>query len=92
MKKAIAILLALVLCISAGGFASAEEDWTIFVYICGSDLESESSMATENMEQMIGADTDSNIRFVVQTGGASYWYNDASPDALDRFLAELNED
>ena len=91
MKKAVAILLALVLCISVCGFASAEEDWTIFVYICGSDLESEGSMATENMEQMIGADTDANIRFVVQTGGSSYWYNGASPDALDRFLITEGE-
>ncbi len=86
MKKTIAILLALMLCITLCASASAEEDWTVFVYICGSDLESDNAMATENMEQMIDAETGANIRFVVQTGGASCWYNDASPDALDRFL------
>ena len=86
MKKTLAILIAMVLCLSLCAAASAEEDWTIFVYICGSDLESEDSMATMNMEQMIDAETDANIRFVVQTGGAEYWNNDASPDELDRFL------
>ena len=91
MKRSLALLLALVLCVSLGAAACAEEDWTVLVYICGSDLESEDSMASENMQQMIDADTDSNIRFVVETGGASYWYNEASTDALDRFLITEGE-
>ena len=86
MKRLFAVLIALILCVSLCATASAEEDWTIFVYICGADLESEDAMASINMEQMADAYTDANIRFVVETGGASYWYNDASPDKLDRFL------
>ena len=86
MKKFLSILIALVLCVSLCGFASAEEDWTIFVYLCGADLESQASMATANMQQMIDAATGPNIRFVVQTGGAADWHNGANPDALDRFL------
>ena len=86
MKKTIAVLLALILCASLCGSAFAANDWTIFVYICGSDLESESALATENMQEMIDAYTAPNVRFVVQTGGAASWSNGASPHELDRFL------
>ena len=86
MKKILSILIALILCANLCAAASAEEDWTIFVYICGSDLESEGGMASENMQAMIDAETDSNVRYVVQTGGAADWFNDASPDKLDRFV------
>ena len=40
MKKFISILIVLALCLSLCAVASAEEDWTIFVYLCGADLES----------------------------------------------------
>jgi len=86
LKKIISVLIALVLCANLCAAAYAEEDWTVLVYICGSNLESEHGYASDNMEQMIDAYTDSNIRFVVETGGATSWYNDASPDSLDRFL------
>ena len=86
MKKIISILIVLALCVSLCAVASAEEDWTIFVYLCGADLESENSMATGNMQQMIDANTSPNVRFVVETGGASSWHNGANPDKLDRFL------
>ena len=49
LKKFISILIVLALCVSLCAVASAEEDWTIFVYLCGADLESENSMATHNM-------------------------------------------
>ena len=86
MKKFISILIVLALCVSLCAVASAEEDWTIFVYLCGADLESENSMATGNMQQMIDANTGPNVRFVVETGGASSWHNGANPDMLDRYL------
>ena len=87
MKKLISVLLVLVLCVSLFcGDAFAEDGWTIFVYICGSDLESENGLATENIQEMINANTPAGIRFVVQTGGASAWNNGASPAELDRFL------
>ena len=79
-------MLALILCMGLCAPAFAEDSWTIFVYMCGSDLESESSFATDNMQEMMNAYTAPNVRFVVQTGGASAWYNGASPNELDRFL------
>ena len=85
MKKAIAILVAIMLCVTLCGTAFADDSWTIFVYLCGADLESEGSLATDNMQEMIDASKVSNVRFVVQTGGAAEWHNGASANELDRF-------
>ena len=86
MKKFIAILVTLVLCMSFCTSAFADNDgWTIFVYICGSNLESEDGYASVNMQEMIDATANSSVRFIVETGGASAWQNDASPNELDRF-------
>ena len=85
MKKFIAVLLALVLCMSLCAPAFADDGWTIFVYLCGSDLESQNGFASDNMQEMIETSANSGVRFIVETGGASAWQNDASPDELDRF-------
>ncbi len=85
LKKIIAIVLALILCMSLCTSAFADDGWTIFVYICGSNLESEDGFASVNMQEMVDASAISGVRFIVETGGASAWNNDASPDELDRF-------
>ena len=85
MKKVVAILVAVVLCLTFCVSAGADDSWTIFVYLCGADLESEAGLATGNMQEMISASAASNVRFIVQTGGAAEWNNGASADELDRF-------
>ena len=86
MKKIIAILLAVLMCMSLGAPAFADDGgWTIFVYLCGADLESDAGFASENMQEMIESTASSGVRYIVQTGGASAWQNDASADELDRF-------
>ena len=52
--------------------------WTIFVYLCGSNLESDFYGATDDMQQMMDAHTGENIKFIVQTGGAYEWHNGLS--------------
>lgn len=60
--------------------------WTMLVYLCGSDLESEGGMAGMDMEEMESASTGDGVRFVVETGGAASWDNDVSPDELERYV------
>lgn len=65
-----------------------EGTWTIFVYLCGSDLESgdNGGYATLDIEEMLNASTGENVRFVIQTGGASRWYNNmVNSSELGRF-------
>lgn len=63
--------------------------WTILVYMCGSDLESESNAASVDLSEMLNAQTGDNVKFIVQTGGASAWYdNIISADKLQRYIIQ----
>ncbi|MCF0108130.1 MAG: hypothetical protein HUJ59_03940 [Bacilli bacterium] len=59
--------------------SSIEEDaWTILIYMCGSDLESENGLATSDLKEIksvSGQPDDVNI--VVQTGGCKSWERSA---------------
>jgi len=63
--------------------------WTVFVYLCGTDLESQGGSATDDLEEMLASSESDNVRFVVQTGGASDWYRDeVDKNSLQRFLVQ----
>lgn len=68
-----------------------EDGWTIFVYLCGSDLESDGGAASDDIEEALAAYPSQQIRVVYQTGGSSYWYQDISDDRLERFVLENGE-
>ncbi|MBE5844795.1 MAG: peptidase C11 [Butyrivibrio sp.] len=48
---------------------------TIMVYMCGTDLESRSAMATKDLQEMMAADLSDNINIIVYTGGCKQWQN-----------------
>ena len=50
---------------------------TIMVYMCGTDLESRSAMATSDLNEMISATVGKNINLIVYTGGCKSWRNSA---------------
>ena len=49
---------------------------TILLYLCGSNLEGDSALATHNLLQILSANfsADDDVRFVVMTGGSDEWY------------------
>ena len=49
---------------------------TIMVYMCGTDLESKSGMATADLQEMLNADIGKNVNLLVYTGGCTQWRND----------------
>lgn len=53
----------------------AKDSWTVLVYLCGSNLESQGGSATKDMQEMLKASGSSNIKFVIETGGAKSWRN-----------------
>ncbi len=60
--------------------------WTIFVYLCGSDLETDGGLASWDIEEMLEATGNEDIRFIVQTGGAKDWEcAEIDEDLLQRF-------
>ena len=48
---------------------------TILVYMCGTDLESKSAMATKDLQEMLKASTGSKVNLIVYTGGCTSWRN-----------------
>lgn len=63
--------------------------WTIFIYMCGSDLESEDGSASLDLQEMCDATSSENYKFVIQTGGSNTWNNDnINANNIQRFIVE----
>ena len=54
---------------------SGRDEMTIMLYLCGTDLESRSAMATSDLQEMLNADLSDQINLIVYTGGCSKWQN-----------------
>ena len=66
-----------------------KDSWTVFVYLCGSNLESQGAAATKDLSEMVGAAGSDKVSFVVETGGARSWRNrTVSPRRLGRYLIQ----
>lgn len=69
--------------------ASVEKDsWTVFVYLCGSDLESKAGAATQDLSEMVGARGSDKVRFIVETGGAKRWRSNIGGNELRRYVIQ----
>lgn len=66
---------------------------TVFVYMCGSDLESENGLASGDIEEMIAGSQSENVKFVIQTGGAGAWADTygISADKTQRYVVTGGE-
>lgn len=63
--------------------------WTIFVYLCGTDLESQGGMGTDDLDEMMGASHSDNVRFVVETGGTDGWNTgEVDQNKIQRFVVQ----
>ncbi len=49
--------------------------WTIMMYVCGSNLETNGGMASYNFHQILKANfsEDDDVKFVIMTGGSNKW-------------------
>ena len=52
---------------------TAGDEWTICIYLCGSNLESSGSSATVDLLEMLEADIPEGVNVLVMTGGSSRW-------------------
>ncbi len=61
--------------------------WSIYWYLCGSDLESGGGFATDDLNEMLQVELPDNVNIVIETGGASEWMNDTvDADKLQRWV------
>jgi len=65
-------------------------NWGIYIYLCGSDLESGGGAATEDINEILNASIPSGSNVVIQAGGANSWNMDIDPNALQRFVYDGN--
>lgn len=64
-----------------------EDDYTLLIYMCGSDLESRLGKGSANILEMEGATIKDNVNVIVQTGGSKKWVDEQiSPSSTDRYL------
>ena len=70
---------------------ASDGSWTIFVYLCGTDLESEYGAATGDIEEMCYAASSDKVRFVIQTGGTQQWQNNFVTSGCGRYLVQDND-
>ncbi|MBQ7099492.1 MAG: peptidase C11 [Oscillospiraceae bacterium] len=58
-----------------GIMGNGKDEMTILVYLCGTDLESRSKMATSDLQEMLNADLSDKVNLIVYTGGCKQWQN-----------------
>ena len=87
MKKGAVVVVALVSILIFGAILififsdeeinnSSTDKYTLMVYICGSDLESDGGAASNDIEEMLNSQLAKEINLLVYTGGTTSWYND----------------
>jgi len=51
-------------------------DWSIYWYLCGSDLETNHGCATTDLMEMLEVAIPEGVNIVIETGGAQVWQNE----------------
>ncbi|MDL2236990.1 clostripain-related cysteine peptidase [Christensenellaceae bacterium OttesenSCG-928-K19] len=66
-----------------------KDTWTVFIYMCGTDLESKEKQATANLNEMFNVKFSDKVNVVIQTGGTKEWHTEGiRADKLQRFRME----
>ena len=60
---------------------------SIYIYMCGSNLESKFGLAGQNITELLTADIPENTNVVIETGGSSRWWSHGiAEDKLQRYI------
>ncbi len=84
MRKILLLVLSVVLLTGICGPAWAEgetpaDEWTVMIYLCGTDLESQYHSASKNLQQISETIPTDSINVVIETGGTKEWYAEEKP-------------
>ena len=70
---------------------NSSDTWTVYWYLCGSNLESDYGAASADIEELKSVNLPPNVKVLVETGGSNVWHTDGIPsNALARFLYDEN--
>lgn len=103
MKKWLSLCLVALLAFSAMPVRAEESAettenaaWTVLIYLCGTDLESQNGMATANLTEISKTLANQNVNVLIETGGAKSWSTkeklgfDIATDRLQRYKYDEN--
>lgn len=77
--------LILITCNSCGTVKS-DAGKTLYIYMCGSNLETKQGLAGKNIGKLLSADISDELNIVIQTGGAKTWRSHGiSTDKCQRY-------
>lgn len=81
-----AITIVCVIFIQTPVSRAEQDEWTIMIYLCGSDLESKSASASSDILEMLsaGIDAGSGVNVIVETGGTSEWWIEGIDPTLNQ--------
>ena len=63
---------------------------TVMVYMCGTDLESRSGMATKDLQEMLNAQVGDRVNLIIYTGGCSQWRNNIISSSANQIYQVKN--
>lgn len=64
-------------------------EWTVLIYLCGTDLETDAASASFNLESLEKVPSSDQVNFVIQTGGTKAWHrDDIKSDVISRFTMD----
>ena len=67
-----------------------QDEVTILVYMCGTDLESQQGMATSDLKEMANASVGNKINLLVFTGGCRRWRNNVVSSSVNQIYQIRN--
>lgn len=95
MKKSMRLLaLLLMLGFSAGSWtrAAAGETWAVYLYLCGSDLETKYGSATDDIREALKVKLPESVDLIILTGGAREWKNKGVDAEAVYMLRQVGDD
>lgn len=70
---------------------NSSDNWLIYWYLCGTDLETESGYGTDDLLEMLDVKLPPNVKVLIQTGGTLEWQNNViAQNKIGRYLYDEN--
>ena len=92
IKKLLPIIIICTMMLTLCSCSKGPSSVTLLIYMCGSDLESQTGIASENLQELMSSDLPDNVRIIVQTGGANKWLSNNIPsDKIMRYEVKKGE-
>lgn len=71
---------------------TGDDTFTVMMYLCGTDLETECGAVTDDILEMVEADITDNVNILLYTGGTKEWQNTYISNETNQIWKVVHED